>query len=354
MSAPLARLALRRALPPGVALAGLAAALLAARAAWQPDAGVAAALGGEADPGALARAGVWTALAALYGLALCAAAAALPARWRAGEVQWLGRGTRGPLARALSLWLGLCAAAALALGALALAGEVAARAAPARAARELVARFAAPRAPLAPRGAPLRVAFDPGATRSGDRLRVRLRFLGGGAAARLGAHVEGAPPRGEALLGTSGALELELEPGRGERVLVLEHLDGDAALVVAAAGVEVVRPLDGPRAPALRAAARLGLALAAWLALALGLGAWMGPALAWGLTLSAALAVGWSEAAWARALPGAGLSEALARMGEGLAGPWPGARELAWAALTVAVGLGLAARGIVGWRSSAR
>jgi hypothetical protein len=354
VNAALARLALRRALPGGAWLAGVAAAALVARAAWQPDALVAQALGAEGDAAALARAGAWTALLALYGAWLVGAAAALPARWRAGEVQWLARATAPTFARALSAWLGLAAAGALALGAIAVAGELAARRGPERPAHELVARFEAPDAALAPGAAPLRVALDLGDARAGDRLRVRLADLGGGPTARVRAALEGSGAHAEALLGAAGQLELELSPTPQPGLLTLEHLEGEAVLVVAAGGIEIVRPLGTPAAPARRVAARAALALAAWLALALGLGAWMAPALAWLLSAGAALVCATSPGPWLRVLPLARLPEALGRLGQGTTGPWPGADEVAAAVGLTLAGLGLAAAGLRRWRSAAR
>jgi hypothetical protein len=350
----LARLALRRALPPGAALAGLAAAALTARAAWQPDAPAQIALGANLDAAALCRAGAWSALLVLYGAWLSAAAAALPARWRSGEAQWLARGVASSASRALSLWLGLAAAATTLLAVTAAAGEIAAHGRVQRPARELAARFEAPRAALAPGAAPLRVALDAAEARAGDLLRVELSFLGGGPVARVSASWEGGGARTEALLSSAGTLELALDPGVGPRVLALEHLEGEALLSVSAGGIQIVRPLASGAAPARRVAARALLVLAAWTALAMGLGAWMAPGLAWGLVASAALALFAADASWTRALPGARLLESLERLGQGIAGPWPSPLEVAAAAAVTAAGVGLAGAGLRRWRSTAR
>lgn len=354
MNAALARLALRRALPPGAALLGLAAAALVARAAWQPDALAQTALGAGLDAAALCRAGAWSALLLLYGAWLAAAAAALPSRWRAGEAQWLARGVDSPSARALSLWLGLAAAGGAALAVVIVAGEFSARGRARLPARELVARFEAPQAALAPGGAALRVALDAADAAPGDLLRVELTFLGGGPVARVGARLEQGGPRSEALLSSSGALELELPTGSGPRVLALEHLEGEALVSVTAGGIAIVRRLESAATPVRRVAARAALALCAWTALALGLGAWMAPAVAWSLIASAAFALLAAGPAWLRMLPGARLPEALERLGQGTTGPWPGALEVATAAAAVALGVLLAGAGLSRWRSTAR
>jgi len=354
-----ARLALRRALPPGLVLLALALATLLVATTWRPGALEAQALAGAGDPAAaasaLARQGLWTALLVLLAPFLVARAATTLPAWRRGEVDWLLASARSRMGLVASTYLGLLAAALLLVAFIAVAAELAAG--PSGPGRALAARFETPALVVdAEEGLVRRV--DPGFELPGGVLRVRLILVGGGRAADLrlavrSAAVEGRTTAVRARLAGAGVLEVPLPAASGPYDLQLEQLEGEALVAVREDGLELVEPLGSARAAGLRTAARAILGLAALLALALGLGAWLSTPTALLGALALALAALLSEGPAARLFPLAALREALALAGEGLAAPWPSTRAVAAGALVAVLGLLLAGAGLRDWRRAA-
>jgi hypothetical protein len=344
--------ALRRALPPWLAVFGV---LALAGVAWAASGGgnAPSPLDARAAARALARENAWSVLLALAPLFLWHAA-------RLGTPQvrgWLAPTPPGALALTLPLALGVALAGALATALTALVGEGAARLAapaPAQAWRrvealpcpEVVLHDDAPRA-----------RWRVPALEEGVELRLALRLaLGAGpsAAARLTARTVVGPERASALEAhISGATHLALAPPAAgvPLELELERVSPGALLVVGGGALEALAPAaEGTTAPAL--ALRAGLALAAGGTLALGLASRLGPALAAALVLALGLAS--LRTSWGgRWLPGADLPRVARELAQGLvpaalpAGPWLGA------GLAAALGLALAARGLrAGGRAS--
>jgi len=352
----LARLALRRALPPGLVATAVVLAAFFLATTWRPAPLEAEALLGSIDPrsaaSAIARQGLWAALLATLAPFLVARAALILPGWRRGEVDWLFASASTRTGLALSAYLGLAAAAAIFVVFDAAVAELAAgRAGPGRA---LAARFATPTVLLAG-DEPIVRGIDLGRSPAGAALRVRILLVGGGPAADLRLAVravaaDGAVHATRARLATSGNLEVTLPRSEGPFELSLERTGGESLVALERDGIELVTPVASERVGSLRLAARSWLALCAMLAVALGLGAWLSAPTAAIGALSLGLAALLAGSTVAPALPLASLKEALSLTGEGLAAPWPSWRALVASAATIVLGLTLAAAGLRHWR----
>jgi hypothetical protein len=354
LSLDLARLALRRALAPGLCAVAVLLAVAFLASAWRPAALQIEALGNPAASGFLARRGLWTSLLATLSPILIARAALMLPHWRRGEVDWLLAARRSRASLVLSTFLGLAAGAAVFVGFAGATAELGAG--NGGAGRALSARYATPAQMLGSEPIVRRLPLDP--LPSGSVLRVRLQFLGGAPAVdvRLTARAldsQSPPVALETRVSALRVLELELPPAAEAIELRLERAGEDALVALQEDGIEIAVPTASARAVSLRVALRAWIALCAALAVALGLGAWLSGAAA----VVTSLALAWismlAAAPLAGRWPAAALGEALELAGEGLAAPWPSARSLALAAVVVAVSLALAASGLEHWRRAA-
>ncbi len=351
MSFDLARLALRRALAPGLCVLAvlLAAAFLAST--WRPAPIEIEALGARAAGPALARRGLWTALLATLAPILIARAALVLPQWRRGEVDWLLAAKRSRADLVISAFVGLAAAAAFFALFVAAAAELGAGRS--GAGRALAARFATPSQMLEDVPLVRRITLD--RLPAGAVLRARLQFLGGAPAAdvRLSARLTNSDSPTlsvESRISATGVLELELPAIGGQVEIALERVGETALVALQQNGIEIAVPTQSARVASLRVAARAWIALCAAIAVALGLGAW----LSGGAAATTALALAWvsllASAPGGGRWPTAALSDAIELAGEGLAAPWPAARSLALVAAIVAGSLAVATSGLVHWR----
>jgi hypothetical protein len=352
MHAGLVLLSFRRALHPGVWLPSLALLAFAATREHAPD--VAA---------AFRRQELWLVPSLFVLPLLVRRAAGIVPRWRAADADW--RATRGA-SRAVHLasaWFGTwLAGAALLVATAAVAGgwhdERALRWSRA------VAHPAASLVTDEPVRVPLDLTLDettehvhlqlhpsvaPG---RGPAAQVELRLVTGDGADEV-EHAQSVGTvhgRGELRI----ALAAPAGNGRGELPLtaVLRRVGGSGYVVFPADSSEL---LDGFRGVTFLAGPMLPRALAllaAALALAIGLGAWMRPGLAAGCVLCVWL-VPFAWRVGHGVLPGGDLVRSLAHLGDHLAPPPVPALSWLGALVLVALGLGLARRGLRSWRSPA-
>jgi len=363
------RLELRRGLRAGLPLLALVVAVLCASGGPELREG-SEGIGSSVDAGALARGltrlWLWSAVL-LTALPLWVLrAAGTPARWRAGEGDWLGSRPTGRLAAWTSTWLGATAAGALALFAAALAVEL---------------RTSGDGPSLAYLGSHdlsdvRRV--EPGETRAftapewtrwdgpgrdmGDaageaRVRVRIRLAPADFAPRATVLVELARESGESstvtrALAARERVELELPPGAGVPTLRVTNVGSAPLAILTPQSFEFWAPGASERRASFELALRGSACLAAALALAIGYGTWLGAPLAALATLAtwvlvrvvAGGATGW--------LPGMRLARALAFVGEGRTPEPLDPRALAGLAACAALGALATVGGMRAWRSA--
>ena len=352
MNPELARLALRRHLPPGFVLSMLALAVLAATTRWGPPPDVLRDLLGEPDPArverALARQGVWTTLLLALAPFVVLRSAGFVATWRRGEADWIASSPTGRLPALLSVWIGGTAAALLGVLAAAGVAEVSAGGGPPG--LEVAERVDPPGAVLLEPGREEWTLGSRDAGQPGAVLRVRLILVAGGPAADVRLTVARGEEIGETArrIASRAELRVPIPPGAGPARAVFELAEPET--IVAIESAEVLRPTASERLVSLRIGLCAGLALAAWLALALGLGAWVSPGSAT-LGVLAVAAAGWSGLT-AIPLPGSDLPALIQRAGEGVVPSGsllpPGLFPAAGAVL---LGLGLGVLGLRSWRS---
>jgi hypothetical protein len=338
----LTRLALRRALAPGVVAAWILLAILLLSRDWAGENALLEAVGEGADSGGFARGllreGAWTFLAIGMLPLLVLSAARTVSVWRAGELEWLAsRGSsRGTIL--VSTWIGTWAggAALLAISCLSieLRGEPGASACGSfRRASGLVLASAPP----------------------GSRARIEIGLVssaGSAAEVVLRARRGREERKSRVRVSSGGAIEVDIPPGAGPVALELACAEPGANAVVAAGVVEVWVPCTSDRAAGAEILLRILVALAGWSALALGLGAWVSPPIAVAAILAAWIPawLGGSRPVW---LPGADLWDAIRIAGMGRVPEALDPRVFAGGALLAAVGLALAAAGFAGRRSPA-
>ncbi len=356
-SSRLAALALRRALAPGILLwtAGLAAILSAND--WGAGA---AALGAELDAeladsvrAGLVRQGYWTAFALAIAPICVVRAAAVVAHWRAtGEVDWLGSRAAGRLAIATSTACG----AVLGAWTLVVAWSVlvAAKTPRADASYQLAGEVASPGGVWVD-GAHARAwtaDLPLGVRAAGTRVRVELGLGAGSGASTevvLRARVDGREASARRRIGSRGTIEVELPAAAPAVALDLSVADRDARVLVLSDAAELWTPVADARAADRAIALRLCAAACAWIALAMGFGAWISAPSASAAVLALWLAAWLADGpcAW---IPGADLPEALAIAAQGRVPRAVDPRAYAGALGALAVGLSLAASGLVRWR----
>jgi hypothetical protein len=337
VNAGLTRLALRRALAPGVVAAWILLGILLLSRDWAGEnARLAAAAEGADSSGfarGLLREGAWTFLAIGLIPLLVLRAARIVSVWRAGELEWLAsRGTsRGTVL--VSTWIGTWAGGAALLALSCLAIEMRAGTADRSFQRAGDASLAS-----APPGSRARVEIGL-VSGAGSAAEVELR-------ARRGSEERTSRVR----VSSGGAIEVEIPPGAGPVELALACTDSAASAVVASSPVEVWVPCASDRAAGAELLLRILVAFAGWSALALGLGAWMSAPIA-----AAAILAAWipawlagSKPGW---LPGADLWDAIRVAGTGRVPDAVDPRTFAVGAVLAAVGLALA--GFAGRRTSA-
>lgn len=359
-SVRLCRLALRRALTPGVLLWVVLLALALASNDW--SAGVIAP-DVRGDPllfdawcDGLTRQGLWSGFCLALLPLLVIRAAGIVGRWRSkGEVDWLGSRACGPLAIAASTACGTLLAAWIlvlawwALVAMCVPGDIASL--------QLAGSLPAPGAVWVD-GAHARawtVELPPetrGAHGRGARIRVELGLGAGAGPATevvLRALSAGATTIGRAHIGTRGSVEVSLPASAAAVELELSVSDPAARVLVLSDSAELWVPVayggTADRAIALRAA----LALIGWLFLALGLGAWVSaPSAALGvLALWIGAWLAQRPCAW---IPGVDLPDALGTVAHGRVPRELDPRAFAGAIVALVTGLALAATGLARWR----
>ena len=346
---PLAALALRRALSPPVAAALVLLLALLAAADW----GVSAISAGGTDlGGAAARQGVWLVAALVLVPAVVLRAGSVIPRWRRADAAWLAPRGRGASACLAATLAGLILASALALVGFYASAEWAAG-----------GSGPAPRHLTDLHHAPLQLVGRDTVSCSVEGLRaedltpgslLRLRPTvapGNGPSARVRLEIlaEDEVLAAEDLhLARRTAVLLSPRAGRGELVLRLTRLGGNAYVALPDHSAELLVAGDRERASSAILAAHLLSILLPLSALALGLGAWMRGSLAAFGALSLWL-LPWMRVGAADWLPGAGLARALEWTGDRVVAPWPGLPSLGVAAATVLLGLALARRGLSSW-----
>ncbi|MEM7306693.1 MAG: hypothetical protein AAF682_08485 [Planctomycetota bacterium] len=353
---PLASLALRRTLPPGLLVVFALLALAAALRDWGASAEVLAALGGDASTRAASRQGVWLLAAALLVPALAARAAATIPRWRRADAAWLAPRRTGRVACLAATFAGSSVGAVLALLLFFAAAELAAG--ESDAARRFVRGVEHP---------PLHVLDGPGAYCELDHLGADELAAGASLLVRPTVAPGRGPTadvllqvrRGDAVLGEVAALltgrasvEIPLAPpaadAGGALQLVVRRNAPGAPVLLPDHSVWLLAAASAERDGSAALFAELLLLLLALGAVALGLGAWMRGAVA---TLLA-LALWTPTLAWGAAgtwAPGGRLARDLTLLGDGIVPPAPQPAALAGAALALGAGLALAALGLRSW-----
>lgn len=334
MNVRLAALALRRVAPWWLALALTLVGALAASSAASS----------ESAASALARQGVWSALALLATLSCVPRAAALATRFSGAEFGWVGA---QPLSRAR--WFAAClagsGAALLAVCLLAAAFAESAARFEGSAAREVGLASVPERGVLDGRE-PVRWSVE---AAEDERLRVELLFV----SIEPTAEVEWRARRGgeqrsvRATLSRPQALELAVPPGAGPVELELERTSGGALVLLSGERLQRLVPCSTLRSASLALACHAMLAWSALLALALGLAPWIGTRLAAALALVAPLAAWLAGEEFAvDSSPTGALARALDVAGRGLVPALPSLAEVTCAAACVTLGLGLFVRGL--------
>ena len=353
MNPGLARLALRRALAPGVLAAWVVLLLLLLPREWAGSNALVEAAGEGADPESvgrgMVRAGVWTMLAIAVLPLLVARAARVVAVWRAGEADWLGSRTTGRGAILASTWIGTWLGGALLLAASC--GAIELRAGAGEPTLRRAGRLAIPATGWITARAPLRWTAEDAP--AGGRARVEFGFAGdsGSAAEVVFRARRGSSERSSTARSSSrGAVEVELPPGSGRVEFEIACSRPGTRAFLASDAAELWTPCASDRAASAEILLRLVLALATWSALAIGLGAWVSAPTA-GIALLAAWIPAWfgNAAAW---LPGADLWTALEIAGRGRVPPPIDPRAFAAGAVLAIVGLLLAAAGLRRWRAT--
>ena len=349
MNAGFVRLHLRRALPLGFALAATALAvfIVGTETTAQDELALVSAR-------ALSRASTWSTLTLVLVPYLIWGAARTISAWREGEVDWIAKAPVSRLRLIASAWCGASLAAALVVAGCACAAEFAARGS-ASGERRVAVCDAPPNlilddaqaqrwtieAPARDECSKLRLYITIVAIEPSAFVQVRARRANGGATIarkQFAAH---------------GTLDIETPPGAGQVELEIARVEGGAIVMLARDRVDALLEGVDARQASLALAARITLALAAWLALALGLGAWLSAGIAtWAalaLTLPALLVDDNAAMAW---LPWHGLGEALELCERGVVPEALGLAPLVGSASLVALGLALGVAGTRTWRKT--